>query len=309
MVYDNSVEQSPIFSRAYFKLWEILELGVLSEHKNRPLTIGCVAEGPGGFIHALLDYRERQHKGENCPPKDTFHAITLRIDESTRNAKDWSDPRAKKLFDTMRRFGYKIHLSYGSTKTGDLLKTENIEHFRAEVRGKCELVTGDGGIECIGDKEFEYQEVFNCKLFFGEILAAFHIQKEGGHFILKIYDCGFEVTRQLILLLALYYSAVKTVKPITSRPGNSERYLLCQGFRGIAEEELDELKKLLVTWTAAEPKISYFENELFAHNLFDFSHLKAYGAIYANIKLSNDFFVKEQEEKLEEGLKLAEDYQ
>lgn len=57
MVYDNSVEQSPIFSRAYFKLWEILELGVLAEYKNRPLIIGCVAEGPGGFIHALLDYR------------------------------------------------------------------------------------------------------------------------------------------------------------------------------------------------------------------------------------------------------------
>lgn len=77
--------------------------------------------------------------------------------------------------------------------------------------------------------------MFNAKLFFGEILTAFHIQKEGGDFILKIYDCGFEVTRQLILLLALYYSTVKTVKPITSRPGNSERYLLCQGFKGIAE--------------------------------------------------------------------------
>lgn len=146
MVYDNSTEQSPIFSRAYFKLWEILELGVLKQHKNKAMKIGCVAEGPGGFIHALIDYRERQHKGEECPPKDNYNAITLKIDEHTRNAKDWNDPRAKHLFDTMRKFGCKIDLSYGSTGTGDLLKVENIEYFRDQVKGKCELVTGDGGI-------------------------------------------------------------------------------------------------------------------------------------------------------------------
>lgn len=82
-----------------------------------------MAEGPGGFIHALIDYREKQHKGEDCPPKDNYNAITLKIDENTRNAKDWSDQRGKRLFDSMRGFGYKIHLSYGATKTGDLLKT------------------------------------------------------------------------------------------------------------------------------------------------------------------------------------------
>ncbi len=52
----------------------------------------------------------------------------------------------------MRKFGYKIYLSYGQTKTGDLLKVENIEYFKGEMKKKCELVTGDGGIECIGDK-------------------------------------------------------------------------------------------------------------------------------------------------------------
>lgn len=154
MTYDNSVQQSQIFSRAYFKLWEILQLGVLSQFKCKPLTIGCVAEGPGGFIHSLIDYREKQHQGVDCPPRDHFYAITLRMDESTRNAKDWSDNRGKRLFGTLRGFGYKIRLSYGKTGTGDLLKPENIEAFQEEIGKKCELVTGDGGIECIGDKQF-----------------------------------------------------------------------------------------------------------------------------------------------------------
>ena len=119
-------------------------------------------------------------------------------------------------------------------------------------------MTGDGGIECIGDKEFEYQEVFNVKLFLGEIIAALRVQAEGGTFILKIYDCCFRLTRQLLMLLALYYGKVQIVKPITSRPGNSEKYLLCQGFRGISQEELEQLKGLLVEWVRNEPKISYF---------------------------------------------------
>ena len=137
-------------------------------------------------------------------------------------------------------------------------------------------MTGDGGIECIGDKEFEYQEVINAKLFLGEIISALHIQEKNGKFILKIYDCGFELTRQLIMILALYYQQVRIVKPVTSRPGNSEKYLYCEGFKGISPEELEELKQALELWTAAEPKLSYFENQEFVHSLFDFSHFPNY---------------------------------
>ena len=52
-------------------------------------------------------------------------------------------------------------------------------------------------------------------------MTALHIQEVGGKFILKIYDIGFEITRQLIILLGVYYQKVRIVKPITSRPGNS----------------------------------------------------------------------------------------
>ena len=36
-------EQSQVFSRAYFKLWEILSMGVLNQHKGKSMTIACVA--------------------------------------------------------------------------------------------------------------------------------------------------------------------------------------------------------------------------------------------------------------------------
>ena len=83
-----------------------------------------MAEGPGGFIHALIDYRLK-----NAEEKDRFYAITLKIDEKTRNAKDWSDFRAKSFFESMKAIGYKIKLSYGATGNGDLLLEENADHF------------------------------------------------------------------------------------------------------------------------------------------------------------------------------------
>ena len=67
-----------------------------------------MAEGPGGFIHGLIDYRLK-----NAKVKDQFSSITLRIDENTRNAKDWSDPRGKAFFEEMKMDGYFINLSYG----------------------------------------------------------------------------------------------------------------------------------------------------------------------------------------------------
>ena len=51
------------------------------------------------------------------------------------------------------------------------------------------------------------------------------------------------------------------VKPVTSRPGNSEKYMYCEGFRGINSEEEKELKRLLQEWTSIEPDLAYFENK------------------------------------------------
>lgn len=120
-------------------------MGIFRGKENDEINIACVAEGPGGFIHSIIDYRDKM----NPTLKDNFYSITLKIDENTRNAKDWSDSRGNAFFSHMRdSFGYKIKLSYGYNDTGDLLKEENINYFAdKDLKGeKCYLVTGDGGI-------------------------------------------------------------------------------------------------------------------------------------------------------------------
>ena len=79
---------------------------------------------------------------------------------------------------------------------GDLLRAETIDFF-ADVslnKQKCDFITADGGIDVSEDYQFEHQELYNFKLFFAEMIAAFQIQKSKGHFVMKIYDCYYDLT-------------------------------------------------------------------------------------------------------------------
>lgn len=120
-----------------------------------------------------------------------------------------------------------------------MLNTDNLRYFiEKDLKNqKCELVTGDGGIEVSGEA-YDLQELCNVKLFYSEILTAFSINTKGGTFILKIYDSFFELTLQLLELLCRFYKNVNLTKPLTSRPASSERYVVCEGFLGISSENL-----------------------------------------------------------------------
>lgn len=57
------------------------------------------------------------------------------------------------------------------------------------------------------------------------------IQKQGGTFILKIFDVFHKPTVDILYLLCYYYNNVSIMKPHTSRVANSEKYVICQGFK------------------------------------------------------------------------------
>ena len=56
----------------------------------------------------MTDFRLKQHHMEESVPRDKIYAITLKIDQNTRNAKDWRDYRAIELFERLRRKGHHI---------------------------------------------------------------------------------------------------------------------------------------------------------------------------------------------------------
>ena len=217
-IYTNSVRTSvcrykPI-SRAYFKMIEILNTFQFPLFETAaPVEMFALAEGPGGFIEAVSNYRNN--------PEDKYYGMT--IEDPT----DTEVPGWKKTANFLRQHP-NVFLEKGADLTGNILNLENFKHVTTKFKNKCELVTGDGGFDFSAD--FNSQEINITRLLFGQIAYAVCIQKRGGSFVLKCFDCFYKATAELIYFLSTMYEKVYVVKPNTSRYANSERYLVCINF-------------------------------------------------------------------------------
>ena len=202
-------------SRSFFKMVEICHLlGVLELLPPPSCMTFHLAEGPGGFIEALAYMRKN--------PQDTYYGMTL-IDESNQNVPGW---RKSKYFLLNNP---NVRIEAGIEGNGDLTKPENLRYCYDKYNGKMDLITGDGGF----DFSFQYpqQEQISTKLILCQIGFAIAMQKTGGTFILKVYDTFTRFSLDLLFLLANLYEQVTIIKPNTSRFANSEKYIVCKGFR------------------------------------------------------------------------------
>jgi 23S rRNA U2552 (ribose-2'-O)-methylase RlmE/FtsJ len=214
-------------SRSYFKMLELVgEFKLVAEgfpKESRfakilgsvPMRSFHLAEGPGGFIEALAELRSN--------PTDVYIGMTLQ-DEMNHNE---NIPAWKKSSHFLRN-NPNVFLENGPSKTGDLLLTRNLAHCISQYGSSMDLITADGGFDFTAD--YQNQEVNISRLLFGQISYALCLQKQGGHFVLKMFDCFMEHTVDLLYILSAFYKEVYITKPNTSRYANSERYVVCKGF-------------------------------------------------------------------------------
>ena len=207
---NNRAKRDGKISRAYHKLKEIM---IDDKKKYTKLkTVATLAEGPGGFIKFLIDYYKNIK----------VFGITLKYDDDNQS-RNW-----EKILNENKN----IKIIYGEENNplhnGNLYNSDIVNAFAQRV-GKVDLVTADGGFIA---KNENNKEIEHLKLFLAETLTAFKILKKNGSFILKIYDIFTKPTLQLLFLLSNNFKNIKLVKPVTSRPANSERYVVCHGFKG-----------------------------------------------------------------------------
>ena len=206
-------------SRSYFKLLEIITDFNIIDNNNHSLTYVAMAEGPGGFVECFIRYRKQHFLGRN----DKIFCMTLKSESS--DIPNWT--KAGNLFKNNN-----VKICYGQDGTGNLYNPENIKNFSNNIKTKADIVTADGGFDYSID--FNKQEQLSSKLIFSEIICALAINKIGGHFIIKIFDIYTIITIKLLYLLNIYYDSIIITKPFTSRPANSEKYIVCKGFRRIS---------------------------------------------------------------------------
>ena len=230
-------------SRAYFKMLEILDtfniIGNNQWSKNRtnlPIKMFGLAEGPGGFIEAVCNYRS--NSGMNI--KDMYYGMTIE-DAANDDVPGWRKTRV------FLKNNENVILEKGADGTGNILKIENFRHVVSKYRNSMDIITGDGGFDFSSD--FNSQEIVIHDLLFAQVAYAVCLQRQGGSFILKIFDCFYKPTADIIYILSSFYDRVYIIKPNTSRYANSEKYIVCVGFKysssvnyyGIFEKALEKM--------------------------------------------------------------------
>ena len=121
-----------------------------------------------------------------------------------------------------------VTIENGVTGTGDILSIENFDYCVSKYGSSMNIITADGGFDFSSD--FNNQENDIVKLLFAQACYAICLQKKGGHFVLKIFDCFMEHTIDILYILSAFYKNVYITKPNTSRYANSEKYIVCKNF-------------------------------------------------------------------------------
>lgn len=168
-----------------------------------------VCAGPGGFSEYFLWRKKWQAKG---------FGFTLRGENDF------------KLSDFIAGTPESFDPYYGPNDDGDVFNPVNIERFTDYVMKQTELgvhvMMADGGFSV--ENQENIQEILSKRLYLCQILMALNVVRTGGHFVVKLFDLFTPFSVGLIYLVYKCFKKICICKPNTSRPANSERYLVCK---------------------------------------------------------------------------------
>lgn len=304
---------SNVLSRAYLKLWELIIYFDLIEDTEQ-FTSAHIAEGPGSFVQATIMYRELQEKLKKIKSckKDKYYVVTMYSDnEHLQMQKDFINNYSK---ETPKRLHVLETISTASLNKfeqegggagvvgdgavgggdgagkgdGDITKLNTIKLFGGSGKTKgfaenADLVTADGGFDW-KNETLQEQEAY--KLIFGQIVTALKVQKNNGHFVLKVFEMYTPITLKLVEILNSVYKEVYICKPFTSRSSNSEKYVVCKGFikKNITSKFMTQLESLV---DKMEKNVNFNVVDLFTTYTIPEN-------IYNNYRLINDELMKVQ---------------
>jgi 23S rRNA U2552 (ribose-2'-O)-methylase RlmE/FtsJ len=273
-----SVSTFEPLSRSFYKMIEMsnIFLKKYKKLKDKVRTLH-LAEGPGGFIEGWRYFR-------NYNKDDILYGITL-------ISKNIEIPSWKKT-NMFLKNNPQIKIIYGKDGRGDLYNYQNINYLGIRLGlNSIPIITGDGGFDF--SVSYNQQEVYASKLLFGQILSALKCQKIGGMFILKFFDMNNLLTLDFLFLLQCVYSSINIYKPYTSRVANSERYIICNDFKGIDNNYLDRLISVMVLWNSLDDNITI--DRIYNNLPINF---------YSYINKVNSFIIKQQVEYINKTINI-----
>ncbi len=291
---NDSISKYIPLSRSYFKMWEIYNNYPILQNfpLNSKFYFAHLAEGPGGFMEASYNYiqhlRTLQYN-KTLKNEDVYEGITLK--PHNEYVPDWN--KIKKIFgkDT------NINVNYGNL----YIYEDVLEYVKKFEHNKAHVVTADGGFDYSSD--FNGQELNSCQIIYSEVVIALKVLIEKGTFICKVFDL-FSVTMIRILdILQRNFEYIYIYKPESSRPANSEKYIICINFLNkISEKNKDELLYNIKDWNnMVESKDETFKKTHF----IDIQNIKSTSQLVHELNLYNKNYLNYQKKSLDKILDIA----
>ena len=262
-----SVSKMKPLSRSFYKMVEMVNMfRLFNDFDDNPINTFHLAEGPGGFIEAT------QHLRKNS--SDKYYGMTLMDDDP--NVPGWK--KSNHFLETHKN----VEIERGLTGTGDLMEVDNLTYCNEKYKNTMDIITADGGFDFSID--FNQQEILATNLLLAQVSFAISMQKVGGHFILKIFDIFTKTTCDIMYLLSSLYKQVYIVKPNTSRLANSEKYIVCKGFKQYPEKLINNIIRKY-----GKLKTSEFISGILPVRLdyFYLNKIEEYNAIFGQQQIEN----------------------
>lgn len=310
------VVKNPAINRAFYKYWEIVNTFSIFKYYNYKDLIFHMAEAPGGFIQGSNIYIEHYNyslKDSNTLDEDGFIQST-----SKKNTKKLLNKNSKKLIYTIslnktkkqykhlnlpvyngKILAHWVKTTYGEDRTGSILNWNNLSFLHTINNDRnFYLITADGGFD--EGTDYNHKEQLHFELILSEIYGAIKLQKRGGNFILKVFDIFTQTSLEMIYLLCCFYKEVYIFKPHTSRPTNSEKYIVCKNF---TEDILSRNSVCIQLSNFKKQLDKYKQNSFFSFRIFENIPKK----FYNDIKQCNLDMCNIQCEKLQTAIDLCKD--
>ncbi|CRK87694.1 CLUMA_CG001485, isoform A [Clunio marinus] len=185
------------------------ERGTSLVSSNDLLYFADVCAGPGGFSEYILYRKKWESKG---------FGFTLRAENDFKIEDFFAGPS-----ESFSPF-------YGINEDGNVYDPENIRSLEELIKDETEsgvhFMMADGGFSVEGQENI--QEILSKQLYLAQCLVALTIVRTKGHFVVKLFDLFTPFSVSLIYLMYKSFQQISICKPNTSRPANSERYLVCK---------------------------------------------------------------------------------
>jgi cap1 methyltransferase len=222
----------------------ILDFRLTQNASSSPFLFVDLCGAPGGFSEYLMMRSQEVHHMVThgmAPGSCRGYGMSLMGSNEHGNGTTWKLPQISEW-----NFAGTFHTQYkicsGVDGTGDIYAWENVDHLGREIQAdlqscgmqaiaKVHLVVADGGFDA--QRDSECQEGLAQKLVLAEMAAGIDLLHPGGTFVIKMFGFQSSTIRTAMQSMNDMFQSIQVLKPISSRPASSERYVIFEGFYGL----------------------------------------------------------------------------